>query len=109
MSQTLLRFGLWIVLLVLALYVVRETFENSPLAEWVNDEMLSKAGTLGVGLLVASAAAYVLEKAFSKASARFRHCAMCRQPVSRGEIYCRTHLRQLLERENELARRSRIR
>ena len=109
MSQTLLRFGLWIVLLVLALYVVRETFAGTAQADLLNDEILQKAGSFGLLLLAGSAVATVLEKVFTKASSKFRHCAMCRQPVSKGEIYCRTHLRSILERENEVTRRSRIR
>lgn len=109
MSQTLLRLGLWIIVLVLALYVVRETFADSSSIEFMNDDILQKAGTLGVLLLVASGVAMILEKVFSKASTRLRHCSMCRQPVTRGEIYCRVHLRQILEREQELSRRSRIR
>jgi hypothetical protein len=107
MSQTLLRFGLWIVLIVLALYVVRESFNGSSGAEYVSDEILQHAGSFGILLIGVGAVAHLFEKAASKA--RFRHCSLCRQPVQKGELYCRTHLRQLVEREHDLNRRYRAR
>lgn len=107
MSQTFLRFGLWIVLIVLALYVVRESIAGSSGSEYVTDSILQRAAAVGVLLLVAGGALSILEKSASKV--KLKKCAMCRQPVARGEIYCRTHLRQIIEREHELSRRARPR
>ena len=35
MSSTLLRIGLWVVLIVIVLYVLQQTFEEGPVAEYV--------------------------------------------------------------------------
>ena len=107
MSHTFLRFGLWIILLVLALYVVRETFGANAGGEFITDDILKKSAAFGVILLSAGIVSWVLEKVFSKV--KLRHCALCSQSVAKGEIYCRTHLRQLLEREDTINRRSRVR
>jgi hypothetical protein len=107
MSQTLLRFGLWIVLIVLALYVVRESINGSSGTEYVSDQILQHAGSFGILLIAAGGVALIFEKAASKT--RFRHCTLCRQPVAKGEIYCRMHLREVVEREHELNRRTRVR
>ena len=48
MSSTLLRVGLWIVLIVIVLYVLQQSFEESPLAEYVTTPMLQKALALGI-------------------------------------------------------------
>ena len=47
MSSTLLRLGLWIIIIVLALYVVHETFEDSPIAEMVSIDLMQKALMVG--------------------------------------------------------------
>ena len=107
MSQTFIRFGLWIVLIVLALYVVRESIAGSSGSEFVTDSILQRAAGVGVLLLAAGAVLTILEKGASKV--KLKKCVMCRQPVAKGEIYCRTHLRQVIEREHELSRRTRPR
>src|SRR5437764_230371 len=53
MSSTLLRVGLWIVLIVIVLYVLQQSFEESPLAEYVTTPMLQKALALGIHAAIA--------------------------------------------------------
>lgn len=107
MSQTLLRFGLWTVLIVLAGYVLRETFADAPFAEFLTDSLLQNAGTVGLLLIAAGFVMRILERVWKKTVVR--RCANCRQPVMHGELYCREHLRQVLAREDELQRRQRQR
>jgi len=99
MSSTLLRAGLWVVLIVIVLYVVQQTFEEGPLADYVTAPMLQKV--LGLGLLTAAAGIIMrmLEKG-AKVVTKNR-CAVCRVPVPSGAIYCRAHLRSVLHREED--------
>ena len=47
MATTILRLGLWILIIVLALYVIHESFEDSAVAEFVPTSMMQKALILG--------------------------------------------------------------
>lgn len=107
MSQTLLRLGLWTVLIVLAMYVLRETFADTPQAELANDEILQRVGGIGLLLIAGAAVMAVIEKL--SGNVRLRRCAKCSQRVARGEIYCRRHLREVLDFQDEMSRRSRYR
>jgi hypothetical protein len=97
MSATLLRVGLWVVLIVIVLYVLQQTFEEGPLAEYVTAPLLQKALVLGLLATAAGIAMRFLEKG-AKAVTKNR-CAVCRAPVPPGAIYCRAHLRTVLHRE----------
>ena len=56
MSTTLLRLGLWTVILVLVLYVLATTYPDQPWAELIPMLMLQQALTVG-GILVAAGVA----------------------------------------------------
>jgi hypothetical protein len=99
MSSTLLRLGLWIILAVVALYVLHETYAGTHLEAYFSTPMLQKALALGVLLVIAGIVVRVLEKGASKI-ARNR-CTVCRTPIPPGAIYCRAHLRNVLAREDE--------
>jgi hypothetical protein len=107
MSQTLLRFGLWIVLAVLTLYVVRETFPESPFADIAGEQTLQYAGLFGLGLIAGGFVVGLLERAWT--TARKNRCIVCGTSIPRGEVYCKGHLRQVLEKEREHDRRVRTR
>jgi len=107
MSSTLLRAGLWVVLIVIVLYVVQQTFEEGPLAEYVNAPMLQKVLMLGLLTAAAGIVMRVLEKG-AKVVTKNR-CAVCRTPVPSGAIYCRAHLRSVLHREEDLTHTGRTR
>lgn len=98
MSQTLLRLGLWIVLSVLAGYVLRETFSEGELRELLNPGLLQSIGAVGMIMLVAGALWRGVEKVFGKKRNR---CAVCGVRILPGEIYCRSDLRRILSEEDE--------
>jgi hypothetical protein len=107
MSATLLRLGLWIVLLVLALYVLHETFEGNPIEEFFSPSLMQKALVLGGLLVVAGVVLRVFEKG-AKAVSKNR-CSVCRTPIPPGAIYCRAHLRSVLHREEDRTHVTRLR
>ena len=107
MSVTLLRSGLWVVLSVLVLYVLHETYEESPLVEFFSPTIMQRALVLGGILLLAGLVMRLLEKG-TKVVARNR-CAVCRTPTAPGAIYCRAHLRRVLNYEDDRSHRTRIR
>ena len=53
MSSTLLRIGLWVVLIVIVLYVLQQTFEEGPVAEYVGTPMLQKETSAVTGCRLA--------------------------------------------------------
>jgi hypothetical protein len=107
MSSTLLRLGLWIVILVLALYILHERLADQPFADMVPPDTLVKALFVGGGLVVAGIVARVFEKGAKKVAKN--RCAVCRTPVPPGAIYCREHLRTVLSREDDRTHMTRIR
>ena len=107
MSSTVLRLGLWIVIVVLAAYVLHESFEDQPLADMIPMDMLGKALVLG-GILVISGIVLRMFEKGAKVVAKNR-CAVCRAPIPHGAIYCREHLRSVLSREDERTHLTKIR
>ena len=107
MSSTLLRLGLWIVLLVVAAYVLHETFEDAPVAEYFAPSLLSKALALGALLVAAGLATRIFERGARVVSQN--RCAVCRTPIPKGGIYCRAHLRNVLQQEEDRTHMTRVR
>lgn len=107
MSATLLRLGLWILVIVLALYVIHESFEDSPVAEYIPTGMMTKALAVGAILLIAGILFRLFEKG-AKAVVKNR-CAVCRTPIPSGAIYCRAHLRRILHEEDDKTHMTQIR
>lgn len=107
MSSTLLRLGLWIIIIVLALYVVHETYENAPIADIVSMDLMQKALMVGGAAVVLGIILRILEKG-TKAVSKNR-CAVCRTPIPSGAIYCRAHLRNILHEEDDRTHMSRPR
>lgn len=107
MSSTLLRFGLWLVVIIMGIYVVRESYHEQPFAELVPDAMLQHAMVFSVVLVIAGILLRVLEKG-SKVVSRNR-CRVCKTAIPDGGIYCRAHLRHMLDLEDRRAHSTRIR
>jgi hypothetical protein len=107
MSSTLLRLGLWIILLVVALYVLQQTFEEAPFVDYFAPAMLQKALVLGAFAIAAGVVMRILERG-AKVVTRNR-CITCRTPIDHGAIYCRQHLRQVLSREDDRTHLTRVR
>ncbi len=99
MSSTLLRLGLWIILIVIAAYVLKQTYEGAPLAEYIADSMLQKALALGGILVVVGIVVRLFEKG-ARVVAKNR-CVVCGTTVPKGAIYCRAHLRRVLHTEED--------
>jgi hypothetical protein len=107
MSSTLLRLGIWIVILVLALYVIHETYVGSPVADMIPFDMLGKGLGVAVLLIIVGGVVRLFEKG-KKTTSKSR-CRVCRTPIPQGAIYCRTHLRSVLELEDRRTHNTRIR
>jgi predicted nucleic acid-binding Zn ribbon protein len=107
MSSTVLRLGLWIILLVVAMYVLQQTFEEAPFVDFFAPAMLQKALVLGGLLVVAGIVLRILERG-AKAVTKNR-CVVCKTPIDAGAIYCRQHLRRVLSQEDEKTHMTRVR
>ncbi|MEA2339784.1 MAG: hypothetical protein QOE82_3791 [Thermoanaerobaculia bacterium] len=107
MSSTILRLGLWIILLVVVMYVLQQTYEDAPFVDFFAPAMLQKALALG-GLLVAAGIVVRLLERGAKVVTKPR-CIVCKTPIEHGAIYCREHLRRVLHREDERTHMTRVR
>jgi predicted nucleic acid-binding Zn ribbon protein len=108
MSSTLLRLGLWIILLVVILYVLQQTYEDAPFVDYFAPAMLEKALVLGGFLVIAGVVTRLMEKGAKVVVAKSR-CITCKTPIDKGAIYCRQHLRSVLSREDERTHMTRVR
>lgn len=106
MSNTLLRLGLWIMILVLAAFVIDASYPDHPFAELVESSMLQQVLVLAAGLIVAGIVVRVLGKG-AKVVTKNR-CQVCRTPIAPGAIYCRAHLRSILSDEDEKSHMTRV-
>src|SRR4029077_4052039 len=100
MSSTLLRLGLWIIMAVVALYVLHETYAGTPLEGYFSTGMLQKALIVGGLMVVAGMLVRLAEKGAAKVVVKNR-CKICKTSIPPGAIYCRQHLRSVLAREDE--------
>jgi predicted nucleic acid-binding Zn ribbon protein len=107
MSSTLLRLALWIAILALAAYVVSESMEGSAIAEMLPMHLMTKVFGLSAALAVAGFIAKLFEK--TKERVTRNRCRVCGTPVASGAIYCRAHLRQMLDLEDRKTHNTRIR
>jgi hypothetical protein len=106
MSYTLLRLAMWIAIAVLAAYVITESFEGSAIAEMIPTHLMTTVLGLAAVLAVVGVIAKVAERSKEKAKNR---CRVCGTPVTSGAIYCRSHLRKVLEVEDRKTHNTRIR
>lgn len=108
MATTLLRLGLWTVILVLVLYVLATTYPDEAWAEMIPMAMLQQALTLGIAVVGIGIVMRVLGKG-AKVVATKNRCQICRRPIASGALYCRQHLRSIIEEEDEKTHVTRIR
>jgi hypothetical protein len=106
MANTLLRLGLWVMILALALYVIDETYPDEPIGELISTSMLTQV------LLVAAAAiaAGIILRILGKGAAAVtrNRCRVCRTVIPNGAIYCRAHLRTILHDEDDKTHATRV-
>jgi predicted nucleic acid-binding Zn ribbon protein len=107
MWTTVLRLGLWILIAVLGLYVFRENSEDH-IAELITGEMLQQALTLALALIALSGVLRIFGKTTAVVAKKNR-CQTCRTPIPPGALFCRTHLRRVLEEENERTHLTKVR
>ncbi|HEV7573511.1 MAG TPA: hypothetical protein VGQ21_18600 [Thermoanaerobaculia bacterium] len=108
MSTTLLRLGLWVILLVVVMYVLQQTYEEAPFVDFFAPVMLQKALALGGILIAAGIVMRILERGAKTVVVKNR-CLVCKTPIEHGAIYCREHLRRMLNREDDRTHRTRVR
>jgi hypothetical protein len=109
MSSTLLRLGLWVTLLVIAAYVIHETYAEQQLAEYIPLPMLTKALLLGGLLIAAGIVVRVLEKGARAVGGKKNRCIVCKTAIPPGAIYCRAHLRSVLQKEEDRTHMTKVR
>lgn len=107
MSTTLLRLGLWTLILVLALYVLATTYEEQPWAELISMQMLQQALILAGAVIVLGLIARIFDKGV-RVVAKNR-CRVCRTAIAPGALFCRTHLRSIIHEEDDKAHATRVR
>jgi hypothetical protein len=107
MATTLLRLGLWTLILVLALFVVRETYSDQPLAEMIPTAMLQQVLIVAALAVVAGLIFRVLGKGAKKVIKN--RCVVCKTAIPPGAIYCRAHLRSILADEDDKSHATRTR
>ena len=107
MSTTLLRMGLWTLILVLALYVLATAYPDEPWAEMIPMAMLQQALVVAVVLIIAGGAMSVFGK--GAATVAKNRCRVCRAPIPHGAIFCRAHLRTILAEEDDKTHATRVR
>ena len=109
MSTTILRLGLWTLILSLALYVIDTSFSTSPIAELVSINLVQDILILSAVLIVAGIVLNMFNKTAGKVLQKSNHCRLCNTVIPAGQIYCRPHLRGMLEREDRRTHNTRIR
>jgi hypothetical protein len=97
MSAILTRFGLYTILIVLAVFVLRENVDGIPYGEFLTDTLLVQVGLAGVVLAVVGVILGPFERL--RTGSR-KKCVVCRAPVIVGKTYCRTHLREIIDKED---------
>lgn len=99
MADTLLRFGLWIIVAVLALYLATEAFPESLFSEFIHPPMLQMAGKFGLILVALGVAALAIKKAPGRGPKKGR-CLTCGVKIGKSSLYCPQHVRRIIEEED---------
>lgn len=107
MSTTLLRLGLWTLILVLALYVLASTYTDAPWSAMIPLPMLVQVMVLAALLIVIGVVMRIL--GVGVAAVNKNRCRVCRAAIPPGAMYCRAHLRTILHEEEDKTHRTRIR
>jgi len=107
MSATLLRLGLWTMILALALYVIDETFADQPIGEIISMTLLTQVLVVAGAAILAGIVLRILGIG-AKVVIKNR-CRVCRTPIPHGALYCRAHLRTILHDEEDRTHSTRVR
>jgi hypothetical protein len=107
MYATVLRLGLWTIILMLVLYVLASAYPEEPFAELIPMPMLQQGLILGAALVVAGIVLRIFGIGVSKVHKN--RCRVCRAPIPQGAMYCREHLRAILYDEDDKTHATRVR
>ncbi len=107
MSATLLRLGLWTMILALALYVIDETFSDQPIGEIISTTLLTQIIAVAAIAIAAGVVLRLLGKGAAVVSKN--RCRVCKTPIPHGALYCRAHLRNILHDEEDKTHSTRVR
>lgn len=107
MATTLLRLGLWTMILVLALYVIDETYPDQPIAEMISRSLMQQVLVVSVLVIATGIVLRILGK--GAAVVGKNRCRVCKTGIPAGAIYCRAHLRTILHDEEDRTHSSRLR
>jgi hypothetical protein len=107
MSTTLLRLGLWTLILTLAVYVLAEAYHEAAWAEMIPRPMLAQALAVSVAVTLAGIVMRILGKGADVV--RKNRCKVCRTPIPSGALFCREHLRSILHEEDDKTHLTRVR
>jgi len=95
MALTLFRLGIWILMAVLVVWVLRDAV-LADFADHLSNRLLNQVGLVGLATLFLGVIAVIWEKL--SAGPKKHRCKVCGKPVSAGEYYCREHLREIVDR-----------
>lgn len=101
MSSTVLRGGLWLTILTLIAYIFDSKFEETPLGQLITPTLLQHMFVFSGVLVVLGVVLMLVEKTTHKVSKSRNRCRVCGAQVTQGAIYCREHLRSILEAEDQ--------
>jgi hypothetical protein len=107
MSTTLLRLGLWTLILVLVLYVLATTYAEQSWAELIPMQMLQQTLVVAGAVLLLGIVVRIFDKG-AKVVTKNR-CRTCRTPIAPGALFCREHLRSILHAEDDKTHMTRVR
>ncbi|HEX8171816.1 MAG TPA: hypothetical protein VF824_14860 [Thermoanaerobaculia bacterium] len=107
MSTTVLRLGLWTLILVLALYVVASAYSEETWVEMIPMPMLQQVLVVSIVLIVAGIILRIFDKGASVVAKN--RCRVCKTPIPAGALYCRAHLRNIIADEDERTHMTRVR
>lgn len=101
--MTIIRLGIWSLVLIMVVYVFTETAPDSPVAEIITGELLALLTKISFGIVALGLVVGLIEKLWGM---RRRKCKTCGRPIPSTAIYCRLHLKEVLEEEDLLTRRT---
>ena len=107
MSSTLLRFGMWLIVLVFAAYTLTDAVPELNIGDYLSAQTLGKLLGVAVLLVIIGFVLRLFEKGAKVVSKN--RCQVCRTPIPPGAIYCRAHLRNILHEEEDRTHMTHIR
>jgi hypothetical protein len=105
MSSTIIRLGLYGILLVFAIFVAGQAFDL-PYAAYLTSVHLGQALLAGLAVIAVGIVLQIGEKVRRKTKKGKGRCVICKRPVLVGDKYCREHLRQVIGDEQDRVRAS---